>query len=381
LFCGGAADPGVMPQIPYFSFKIGISQMTKQNNAKNENESKEVVNTLQSKLAEEIIRAFELVISDRSRHFAKHPDQIPGKESVLSIINSYCLTNAAISGGASLVPGPWGMVAVIPEIAFVIRNQLAMIYDVGMAYGKNKVLSKELLAGVLLTAMGTGTGSLLVMQGSKVLVKRVALRQFQRIIVILAGKITQQALKSAIGKWLPVVGAMALAVWSNYLTRRVGKKAIEIFEKEIVLSDEIIEAIPLETESVSVQAATFGRASTPTIISDVPKVQTLINLMKVDGTIKEEEREYIQTIIDNADLTENERTDLRRAIDKSKKFSVDYSAFASSLDDAIGLLVDMVTLAKRDGTFHITEKMFVKHAGELLGFSDDDLDEIMATTG
>lgn len=355
--------------------------MTKQNDTKAEGESKEVANTLQSKLAEKMMGVFELVVSDRSGHFAKHPDEIPDKKSVPSIINSYSRTNAAISGGASLVPGPWGMVAVIPEIAAVIRNQLAMIYDVGMAYGKSKVLNKELLAGILLTALGSSAGSLLVMQGSKVLVKRVSLRVFQRIIVMLAGRITQQALKSAISKWLPVVGAAAMAVWSNYLTRQVGKKAIEIFEKEIVLSEEVIEEMPLETESVSVPSAIISRASAQSSSPDLPKVQTLVNLMKVDGTSKAEEREYVQTIIGNADLTESERADLTQAIDKSGKFVVDYSAFASSPDDAIGLLVDMVTLAKRDGTFHITEKMFVKQVGKLLGFSDNDIDETMATTG
>ena len=355
--------------------------MTKQNDAKAEGESKEVANTLQSKLAEKMMGVFELVVSDRSGHFANHPDQIPDQRSVQSIINSYSIKNAAISGGASLVPGPWGMVAVIPEIAAVIRNQLAMIYDVGMAYGKSKVLNKELLAGVLITAMGSSAGSLLVMQGSKVLVKRVALRAFQQIIAMLAGKITQQALKSAISKWLPGVGAAAMAVWSNYLTRQVGKKAIEIFEKEIVLSAEVIEEIPLETESPTVPTAISSRASTPGISPDLPKVQTLVNLLKVDGTIKAEEREYVQTIIGNADLTESEKADLTQAIDKSGKFVVDYSAFASSLDDAIGLLVDMVTLAKRDGTFHITEKMFVKQVGKLLGFSENDIEETMATTG
>src|SRR6185503_2898736 len=136
--------------------------MTKQNDTKAEGESKEVANTLQSELAEKMMGVFELVVSDRSGHFAKHPDQISDKKSVPSIINSYSLTNAAISGGASLVPGPWGMVAVIPEIAAVVRNQLAMIYDVGMAYGKSKVLNKELLAAILLTAMGSSAGSLLV---------------------------------------------------------------------------------------------------------------------------------------------------------------------------------------------------------------------------
>jgi len=355
--------------------------MTEQNDVKAEGESKEITNTLQNKLAEKMMGVFELVVSDRSGHFAKHPDEIPDKKSVPSIINSYSITNAAISGGAGLVPGPWGMVAVIPEIAAVIRNQLAMIYDIGMAYGKSKVLNKELLAGILITAMGASAGSLLIMQGSKVLVKRVALRVFQKIIAMLAGKITQQALKSAISKWLPGVGAAAMAVWTNYLTRQVGKKAIEIFEKEIVLSEEVIEEMPLETESVSVPTASISRASTPSISPDMPKVQTLINLIKVDGTIKAEEREYAQTIIDNADLTESEKTDLMQTIDKSGKFVVDYSAFASSPDDAIGLLVDMVTLAKRDGTFHITEKMFVKQVGKLLGFSDNDIDETMATTG
>jgi uncharacterized tellurite resistance protein B-like protein len=102
--------------------------------------------------------------------------------------------------------------------------------------------------------------------------------------------------------------------------------------------------------------------------------------MKVDGTIKAEEHEYTQTIIGNADLTENERMLLTQGIDKNEKFSVDYSAFASLPDDAIGLLIDMITLAKRDGTFHITEKMFVKQVGKLLGFSDDDIDETMAIT-
>lgn len=355
--------------------------MPKPNDVTAEGESKEIANTLQNKLAENMMGVFELVVSDRSGHFAKHPDQIPDKKSIPSIINSYSITNAAISGGASLVPGPWGMVAVIPEIAAVIRNQLAMIYDVGMAYGKSKVLTKELLAGVLITAMGASAGALLIMQGSKVLVKRVTLRAFQKIIAMLAGKVLQQALKSAIGKWLPVVGAAALAVWSNYLTRQVGKKAIEIFEKEIVLSEEVIEEMPLETESGSAPTATISRASTPGISPDMPKVQTLVNLIKVDGTIKAEEREYMQTIIGNADLTESEREDLAQAIDKSGKFVVNYTAFTSSPDDAIGLLVDMVTLAKRDGTFHITEKMFIKQVGKLLGFSDDDIDETMATTG
>ena len=355
--------------------------MTNQDNPKTEGVVKDVANTIQTKLAESIMGVFDLVISDRSGYFAKNPDKIPDKKSTPSIINAYSVTNAAISGGVSLIPGPWGMVAVVPEIAAVIRNQLAMIYEIGMAYGKDKVLTKELLAGVLITALGEGAGSLLVMQGSKVLVKRVSLRVFQRIIAMLAGRITQQALKSAISKWLPVVGSVAMAVWSNYLTRHVGKKAIEIFEKEIVLSEEVIEEMPDEiVQTAPPIVGTVSHATVSGMSPDVPKVQTLVNLMKVDGTVKAEERDYVKTIIGNADFTEIERAELTQALDTGGKFTVDYSAFASSPDDAIGLLVDLIALAKRDGTFHITEKMFIKQIGKLLGFSETDIDEIMVTT-
>src|SRR5688500_2291620 len=120
--------------------------MTKQNDTKAEDESKGAANSLQNKLAEKMMGVFELVVSDRSGHFAKHPDKIPDKKSVPSIINSYSVANAAISGGASLVPGPWGMVAVIPEIAAVIRKLLAMLFDVGLECRTGKVLYKDIYA-------------------------------------------------------------------------------------------------------------------------------------------------------------------------------------------------------------------------------------------
>jgi hypothetical protein len=66
-----------------------------------------------------------------------------------------------------------------------------------------------------------------------------------------------------------------MATWSNYWTRQVGKKAIEIFEKEIVLSEEVIEEVPLETQFISAPTATVSRATTLSISPDMPKVQTL----------------------------------------------------------------------------------------------------------
>ncbi len=51
----------------------------------------------------------------------------PGGKSVPAIINTYALLNAGISAGLNLVPGPWGMLVAIPEIAAVMRNQMAAL--------------------------------------------------------------------------------------------------------------------------------------------------------------------------------------------------------------------------------------------------------------
>lgn len=163
----------------------------------------------------------------------KNPNNLPQLDSVSGLISSYTRNNAAISGGASLIPGPWGMAAVIPELTLVIRNQIQMVYDIGVANGKQAQLTKELLIGIFLTAMGSSAGSLLTIHGGKILVRRASLQVIQKIIAMLGGRVTQQVIKSTVSKWLPFVGAAAMATWTGYMTKNIGEKANELFKLEI----------------------------------------------------------------------------------------------------------------------------------------------------
>ena len=177
--------------------------------------------------------AFDYVIENRSDYYRKNPSNLPQLDSVSGLISSYTRNNAAISGGASLIPGPWGMAAVIPELTLVIRNQIQMVYDIGVANGKQAQLTKELLVGIFITAMGSSAGSLLTIHGGKILVRRASLQVIQKIIAMLGGRVTQQVIKSSISKWLPVVGAGAMAAWTGYMTKNIGEKANELFKLEI----------------------------------------------------------------------------------------------------------------------------------------------------
>ena len=177
--------------------------------------------------------AFDYVIENRSDYYRKNPSNLPQLDSVSGLISSYTRNNAAISGGASLIPGPWGMAAVIPELTLVIRDQIQMVYDIGVANGKQAQLTKELLMGIFLTAMGSSAGSLLTIHGGKILVRRASLQVIQKIIAMLGGRVTQQVIKSTVSKWLPFVGAAAMATWTGYMTKNIGEKANELFKLEI----------------------------------------------------------------------------------------------------------------------------------------------------
>lgn len=203
-------------------------------NEKQENEKEKESGLFQKKITENIETAFSHILESRKSYYDENPDKIPSHDGISRIINSCTRNNAAISGGASLVPGPWGMAAVVPELTVVMRNQIRMIYDIGAAHGKKEQITKELLIGIFITALGTSAGSAIAIQGGKVLVRRTSLRAMQKMIALLGGKITQQALKSSVSKWFPLAGAAAMATWTGYMTKQIGKKANEIFQHEIV---------------------------------------------------------------------------------------------------------------------------------------------------
>lgn len=324
---------------------------------------------IEALLAEKMMEVFDTVIDERINYYKAHPQARPKVSDAQSIITYYATVNAAISAGANLIPGPFGMAAAIPEIILIIRNQIAMIYDIGMAYNQQPVLHRELLAGIFISAAGISGATLLTMHGGKVLVKRASLQVFQKVISLLAGKVTQQLLKSMITKWLPVVGAAAMAAWSNYSTHQIGKQAIPIFSHSIEYTSD-------EAEITQPQSVQQGSTNID-INFDILHILSLINLMKIDGRIAEEEIQYISTCIEQANIDKRDKIGLVQAMESKDKLPINYVGFTKKPEEAIGLLLDLTALAKRDGNIHLSEKLYIKQVGGLLGFSESDIEEMI----
>lgn len=327
---------------------------------------------LKQQLEEKMIGLFEQVTSEKNKYYQENSDKLPAPQSVPSIVNSCAIQNAVISGGAGLVPGPLGMLAVLPEIALIVRNQLSMVYDIGLAYGHGKKLNADVLASVFGFALGSGTLGLIAIHGQKVLVKRASLRLMQKFVQLMAGKISQRLLKSMVGKWIPVAGAVALAAWSKFSTHAIAGRAKSLFEKDFSVLDEFLDEVAEDEQTTNSQSDTDQNF-------DDLKIKALINLMRIDGSIADEEQEYIALLIEKAEIADEVKLELIENMNQPNKIKIDYTEIKESPEDSVGLIIDMVALAKRDNEFHISERLYIKQVGKILNISASDLEEAMSS--
>lgn len=319
-----------------------------------------------SKISEGIEKAVINVIQERSKHYLEN--EAPNKHELTSLINSYGYRNAAISGGCSLVPGPWGMAAAVPEIILVIQNQLKMVYDIGKAHGHDeKTLDTQLLLEIVLSGTGNAGLTTATIVGQKLILTRAGARTIQRIIALLGGKVTQKLIKSMASKWIPVVGAAAMATWSKYSTEKIGKRADEMFKMHIEYQENTT-----ETEIAIAPITPIGQPEL-----EFEKLKILINLIKIDGVCEKREMDHINILINNANIDDEKKNKLVDNLGTSLRFDIDYAVFMGQDDEILYLLIDAIALAKIDTHFDASEKMFIKQIAKKLEFSETDLNELM----
>ena len=338
---------------------------------------------MQQKVTESLNGMFEQVINDRKKHYVENPREIPLRKDVDALISRWANTNALVAGAAGLIPGPWGMLAAVPEIITVIRNQAKMISDICIACGQHRHLRAELVVGILISTMGSGGGSLIAVQGGKLLVRRASLRVMQKVIAMLGGKVTQQLLKSMVGKWLPVVGAAAMAAWARFTTKKLGEQAFELLSKEIVDADEFVDDSEIDATVAQVSPVASpidvprpSTISAPQDLSrrvELAKIRALINVMLADQEAAPEEIAFIQSLIESSGLPELDCLAMQQVLNAGKRTQVDYGALSESPDDRTGLLFLMVGIARRDGTVHLAERLYIKQVALQLGFSESDI--------
>ena len=161
----------------------------------------------------------------------------PRRKNTNAIVRIYANWNAAIAAGASLTPGLWGVLTIVPELILITRNQIQMVYDIGAACGKKAKLHPRVLLAIVVIVLGEGGIGLATIRGNQILVKRASLRAIQKLTSKLGGRVTQRILNRILTRWIPIVGSVVMAAWVRQSTIEMGREAARLFEKELVLTD------------------------------------------------------------------------------------------------------------------------------------------------
>ena len=145
-------------------------------------------------------------------------------------------TAAGISGGAALVPGPLGLLSLLPDIVGVWKVQAQMVADIAAIYGKTATLSTEQMLYCLFRHLFShGLRDIAVRAGERVLVRRASLQALQTLAAAIGVKVTQRAAGKALARYASLVGAAGVAAYAYVDTRRVARTAIELFGSELVI--------------------------------------------------------------------------------------------------------------------------------------------------
>lgn len=163
------------------------------------------------------------------------PLSITPQERSRDISRTAAWKAAGISGSLALPPGPIGLATVIPDLVAIWHLQRKMVADIAAAFGKTADLGREQMLYCLFKHTASHVvGRLVVSVGGRVLVRRVSLRVIQRILRRLGVVITQRVVGRVISRWIPFLGAGAIAAYAYNDTARVAKTTVELFEKKFM---------------------------------------------------------------------------------------------------------------------------------------------------
>lgn len=327
-------------------------------------------NAIQGKITEGLQGLFTGVISEREQYYRSNPT--PAQRDVDGLISSYANEIGAATAAVNLIPGPAGMIATVPEVITMIRKQVRMIYDIGKAYGKDDaVLTQEMLLGIAFSATGTLGAGLFVVQGTKVFLKRATLKVIQKVLAQFGTRVTQKVISSMGAKWLPLVGAGVMGLWSRSSTKSIGMIAKDVFSKEIIVED-------VEEKRETSFTADEKPATASTDAVEYEKIKALISMLHTSKKSSEKKKDFIEKLIDSNKYFDSEEAHALRELNfKGEKTDVNYAVFDNNPEASLALLMDMVMLAVSDGKISSAESIFIKTVAKKLNIDPKDAEELI----
>ena len=152
------------------------------------------------------------------------------------LISEASFKAAAISGALALPVGPLGWLTILPDLAAIWRLQAQMVADIGAVFGKQgKLTEKSMIYCLFRHATAQVVRDFVTRMGQRVVVQRGSLRAAENVLESIGIKLVHRVARGGLWRFLPAIGALAVAAYAYYDTEQVGQTAIEFFCKDIEL--------------------------------------------------------------------------------------------------------------------------------------------------
>jgi len=141
---------------------------------------------------------------------------------------------AALSGALALPPGVFGMLTVLPDLVAIWRIQAQMVADIAGLYGKDMQLTRtHMLYCLFRHAASQLTRDFVVRAGERFVIRQLSGGALRSVLTTVGISVTQRVAGTAASRWLPVVGAAAVAGYAYFDTLQVAKTAVRMLDTEI----------------------------------------------------------------------------------------------------------------------------------------------------
>ena len=138
---------------------------------------------------------------------------------------------AALSGALALPPGVFGLLTVLPDLIAIWRIQAQMVADVAGLYGKEMQLTRtHMLYCLFRHASSQVARDVIVRAGERFVVGQLSGGALKSLLTSIGISVTQRIAGTAASRWVPVIGATAVAGYAYFDTLQVAKTAVKLLE-------------------------------------------------------------------------------------------------------------------------------------------------------
>ncbi|MCE4556396.1 hypothetical protein [Pelomonas cellulosilytica] len=148
-------------------------------------------------------------------------------------------SKAALAAGTLALPaGPLGWATIAPEMMAVWYIQRQLVADIAALYGRSAELGPAQMMWCLFRhTAAQALRDLGVRVGERVIVRPAAQALLQRLAGAVGLQLGKQVAGRAVSRWMPLVGAAGVGAYAWWDTRQVGRAALQLFERDIVIDN------------------------------------------------------------------------------------------------------------------------------------------------